>query len=77
MENNCNIIVLMSLLGLERATLTRTVIAVHATLDMVNIKGRRCQEPGCPHRPGFAIPGERRGKFCASHRLSGMVDVVR
>lgn len=50
---------------------------IHATLDMVNIKGRRCHEPGCPHRPGFAMPGERRGKFCASHRLPGMVDVVR
>lgn len=44
---------------------------------MVNIKGRRCHVTGCQHRPGFAMPGEKKGKFCATHRQPGMVDVVR
>lgn len=44
---------------------------------MINIKGRRCNSAGCQHRPGFAMPGEKRGKFCATHREPGMVDVVR
>ena len=44
---------------------------------MVNIKGRRCNAPGCQHRPGFAMPTDRRGKFCATHRQPGMIDVVR
>ncbi|CAN0368361.1 unnamed protein product, partial [Ectocarpus sp. 13 AM-2016] len=50
--------------------------AVHKEEGMINIKGRRCNSPGCQHRPGFAMPGEKRGKFCASHRQPGMIDVV-
>jgi Rieske Fe-S protein len=38
--------------------------------------GKLCEHDGCTKQPSFNNPGERAGRFCASHKLGGMVDVL-
>uniref|UniRef100_A0A7S4DCB4 EsV-1-7 n=1 Tax=Heterosigma akashiwo TaxID=2829 RepID=A0A7S4DCB4_HETAK len=43
---------------------------------MVNVQNKkRCKQAGCGKRPSFDFKGEQGGKFCAQHKLQGMVDV--
>ena len=43
---------------------------------MVRVSGTPCDHPGCTKQPVFNLPSLPRGRFCSSHRLPGMVDVV-
>jgi hypothetical protein len=42
---------------------------------MVNVNAKVCEHDGCTKQPHFNDPGERAGRFCAAHKLDGMVDV--
>ena len=35
----------------------------------------RCEQPGCHKAPLFNFPGELRRKFCADHKMEGMVNL--
>ena len=37
---------------------------------------QRCEHTGCSARPSFNAEGEARGRFCGTHKLDGMVNVV-
>ena len=39
---------------------------------MVNLRGKRCEAPGCRRHPLYGHEGQRR-RFCKSHREAGMV----
>lgn len=41
---------------------------------MVDVRHRRCEHPTCTKQPNYALEGER-ARFCAVHRLPGMIDV--
>jgi hypothetical protein len=43
---------------------------------MVDVKSPTCNHPGCTTQPHFNNPGETKGKYCASHKLEGMEDVI-
>jgi hypothetical protein len=42
---------------------------------MVDVKHKVCEDEGCTSQPSFNMPTERRGRFCGSHRLPGMVNI--
>ena len=35
-----------------------------------------CAEPGCRRQPMFNTPGQKRVKFCVSHKGEGMVNIA-
>ena len=37
--------------------------------------GKVCEHDGCAKEPKFNTPEERGGRFCADHKLGGMVNV--
>lgn len=37
----------------------------------------QCDSSGCMKIPVFNFEGQLRGKFCASHKKAGMVDVIK
>ena len=43
---------------------------------MVDVKSKKCERSGCNKRPTFNFDGERTGRFCAQHKLDGMVNVT-
>jgi hypothetical protein len=43
---------------------------------MVNVVSRRCDEPNCKTIPTYGYKEEGFAKYCASHRLTRMIDVV-
>jgi hypothetical protein len=48
----------------------------HKTDDMV-LRRRVCDAGGCSRHPSFNYPGERKRRFCATHKETGMVAVSR
>ena len=38
--------------------------------------GKQCGHDGCTKEPNFNGPGEKGGRFCAAHKLGGMVNVM-
>jgi len=45
---------------------------------MVSLKqNRSCEEGGCGRQPLFNFMGEERGRFCAHHKVHGMVDIKK
>ena len=43
---------------------------------MVDVRSKRCEEPGCGKQPRFGIEGEKCPTRCATHRTKAMVNVV-
>ena len=39
------------------------------------MKSKVCEHAGCNKIPAFNSPGERAARFCAAHKLEGMVNV--
>ena len=37
---------------------------------------RQCEADGCTTRPTFNVEGQRKRRFCSTHKHAGMVDVV-
>jgi EsV-1-7 cysteine-rich motif len=54
------------------------VFAVHlqwAQLPgMIDVKNKRCEDPGCGKTPNFGEPGKR-ARFCSTHKLPNHVNV--
>jgi hypothetical protein len=50
----------------------------HCTLAIQTPNTKTCvrHQDGCPNLPSFNNPGERTGRFCAAHKLGGMVNMV-
>ncbi|CAK0783706.1 hypothetical protein CVIRNUC_006905 [Coccomyxa viridis] len=42
---------------------------------MVDVANRRCEADGCHKAPAFNYPAESRRRFCADHKLEGMVNL--
>jgi hypothetical protein len=42
---------------------------------MVDVKHRRCEHQGCSKESAFDVEGSRIGRFCAQHKLDGMVNM--
>ncbi|CBN75453.1 EsV-1-7 [Ectocarpus siliculosus] len=42
---------------------------------MIDVRSRRCAEPGCKRQPSYGFEGKR-ACYCAAHKLEGQVDVV-
>eukprot|EP00392_Amoebophrya_sp_AT5.2_P015815 g16033.t1 len=42
---------------------------------MMNVKDRLCEHTGCKAVPSFNFEGERKGRFCSTHKLEKMVNV--
>ena len=34
-----------------------------------------CKDKDCKTRPKFNNPGEKKGLYCSTHKLNGMIDV--
>ncbi len=49
--------------------------AKHALPDMVNVKDKKCEHPGCLKQPAFNVEGEKNGRFCKEHSLPNMANV--
>ena len=47
---------------------------LHACVEMVNVKDKKCAESGCLKRPSFNIVGEKTPLYCKSHAKNLMVD---
>ena len=61
--------------NVEGAT-TRRFCATHKLAGMVNVKNKRCENPGCNSlSPVFNVEGATTGRFCTTHKLAGMVNV--
>lgn len=43
----------------------------------MDIKNPTCREPTCFRQPSFGSASDRKATYCASHMLSGMVNVRR
>jgi very-short-patch-repair endonuclease len=43
---------------------------------MIDIKHKMCQHSGCKIRPNFNFEGELKPKFCDSHKIDGMINVL-
>ena len=43
---------------------------------MVDVTNKVCEHDGCTKQSAFNNPGEKGGRFCGTHKLSGMVNVV-
>jgi hypothetical protein len=37
--------------------------------------GKVCEHDGCTKEPRLNTPGEMGGRFCAAHKLGGMIDL--
>src|SRR5579875_1099830 len=48
----------------------------HKLPNMINVKSKKCQYPGCITRPSFNYEGQKNGIYCSEHKLPNMVDVV-
>ena len=46
----------------------------HKTEGMKSANGALCREPTCDKQASFGMPGEKKLKFCASHKEEGMVN---
>lgn len=42
---------------------------------MIDVKNCRCKHPGCTRQPNYGHEGGR-AKYCSSHKLAKMVNVV-
>ena len=42
---------------------------------MVDVKHKVCEHEGCTKVPYFNEPGQKAGRYCAAHKLRGMVNV--
>jgi hypothetical protein len=43
---------------------------------MVDVMNKACEHDGCTTHPNFDNPGDKgRGRFCAAHKLAGMVNM--
>ena len=43
---------------------------------MVDIKNKTCIHEGCKKQPSFNYKGNKKGLYCATHKLNGMVNVI-
>lgn len=50
--------------------------AKHKLEGMVDVKNKRCAEPGCTKQPHYNFGGERKGIHCGKHKQAGMVNVT-
>ena len=48
---------------------------IHKSPEMVNVKSKKCQQPGCDSQPVFNVIGSKVGLYCASHKTPEMVNV--
>lgn len=48
--------------------------ARHKLPGMMDVRNRRCEEPGCTRQPSYGMEGQRR-QFCFTHKRAGDVDV--
>ncbi|CAM9569165.1 unnamed protein product, partial [Ectocarpus sp. 8 AP-2014] len=49
--------------------------SIHKSTAMIDVRSRRCAEPGCKRQPSYGFEGKR-ACYCAAHKLEGQVDVV-
>ena len=49
---------------------------IHKEIDMVDVKNKTCEHPGCETLPTYNKRGERKGKFCLEHKEPDMVNVL-
>lgn len=42
---------------------------------MVDIQPKQCQETGCKYAASFGDRGEKKIRFCARHKLLGMISI--
>jgi hypothetical protein len=54
----------------------RLYCAQHKKPEMIDVKHKRCVEPGCKKQPKFNFEGEKRALYCAQHKQNGMIDVM-
>ena len=43
---------------------------------MVDIKNPTCEHPGCKTQPNYNFAGEKKGRFCLTHKEPDMMNVV-
>ena len=48
--------------------------ATHKTIDMIDVKNKKCEYTGCNLRPAFGIKGGKI-QFCTSHKSSNMINI--
>jgi hypothetical protein len=48
----------------------------HKETDMVDVRNRCCEEPGCDTVPSFAKPSAKRPRYCSKHKDADMVNVI-
>lgn len=58
----------------KRTTLQPRFCARHKLPGMMDVRNRRCEEPGCTRQPSYGKEGQRR-QFCFTHKRPGDVDV--
>ncbi len=69
---NCEKHACFNLAGEKKGIYCKT----HKTPEMVNVKDKKCQHPGCDKvTPNFNVIGAKVGLYCASHKTPEMVDV--
>jgi hypothetical protein len=49
---------------------------IHREDDMTNVVNKRCEFDGCGKRPSYNYPDQEGSRFCATHKLDTMVDIV-
>ena len=47
----------------------------HAKPGMIDVKHKKCIEPGCTTQPNYNYPGEKKYLYCKTHAKSGMVNI--
>ena len=52
-----------------------TSCITHMKEGMIHLRVRKCLEPGCNTRAVFNVVGSDKGKFCAKHKQSEMIDI--
>jgi len=48
----------------------------HKTIDMINVKTKKCVGENCEKNPSYNILGEIYGIYCSEHKLPNMIDLV-
>lgn len=46
----------------------------HSSTEMIDIKNRKCKEPGCKKQPGFGLSGEQ-AQWCFDHKKDDSKDI--
>lgn len=55
----------------------RLYCKIHKKPNMLDLMHKRCEEPGCDTFAFFGYADDRKKRFCASHKLAGMISLKK